>query len=70
MPETDTEFSVDELNLLREWCHSMQDCIPTCLEQCDYDLADKIYGKLGLLDTHPRGDQGFVPTRHPGIRSS
>ena len=49
MPETPlpkTDFSIDELNLLRQWFHSMQDCIPSCLEQCDYNLAQKIYDKL------------------------
>ena len=47
------DFSVDELNLLRQWFHTMQDCSPGCLEQVDYDLAKKIYDRLGMPDDHP-----------------
>ena len=40
-------FTVDELELFREWFDVVQDVSPAYLEQKDYALAKKLYEHLG-----------------------
>jgi hypothetical protein len=40
-------FTVDELELFREWFDVVQDVSPKYLEQKDYELAKKLYERLG-----------------------
>lgn len=42
------ELMAEELELVRQWFNAVQDLNPHYLEKSDYELARKIYQRLGI----------------------
>ncbi len=48
MTNPEIQLTVDELNIARQWFDAVQDLNPAYLTLQDYELAQKIYQKLGM----------------------
>lgn len=47
-----SDFSKDELHLIRQWFDAVQDTNPKYLERADYLLARRLYEALEMLVPH------------------
>ncbi len=45
---TGAQLTVQEIDLVRQWFHAVEDLNPAYLERADYQLALRIYQSLGM----------------------